>query len=215
MAIDRNVWDGWANWSEVAASQDLGHVRERITGRGTTWWKENGEPDGFVEAVADIHRDCLLRMGRIARAVDFGCGLGRNGPYLARRFGRLVGLDLPDMIAKLRLEADAGFYSALYGDRAALLSSSEDLDVCYDSVVFQHILNSEYSAAIVRDLVAIPNLRYVISLCSGGLELALGLRGWARVPLILRQEGWTEVYSGNDVNTFNVPHVLRVLKRPS
>ncbi|TAJ85776.1 MAG: methyltransferase domain-containing protein, partial [Reyranella sp.] len=207
-ADEKMIWDRYANWESVSSSDDLSFVKQRITGRKVGWWEKNQLPAGFEDALVKLGRDLSLAGQGGGTVLDFGCGLGRNVEFLRSRFSRVIGLDLPRMIENLRKDPIGKSYDALYDDRSQLVSS-EDINVIYDSVVLQHIKDLEYNKDIVKDFNAMTNLRFIISLAGGW-----GVRA-PQTLLLLKDAGWTEVFSVQDGETFRKPHMLTILKHPS
>jgi len=78
------------DWLRVAESGTVEDVREWIL-TGTS----SGKP--FTPYVPTLTLPATL-----ASVLDFGCGLGRNFPYLIGIAGHVVGFDLPPMIARCR-----------------------------------------------------------------------------------------------------------------
>ena len=111
-------------WAELAATATDDDLRERIL----TGFKD-GKP--FTPYVPTIALPAPL-----GDVLDFGCGLGRNFPYLRSVAARVVGYDLPPMIERCREVAPAG---------ADLLSSDWEgvadmrFDLVFASLVLQHI----------------------------------------------------------------------------
>jgi SAM-dependent methyltransferase len=107
--------------AEAASSDD---IRERIL----TGYKD-GKP--FTPYVPT-----LPIRGMVGSVLDFGCGLGRNFPYLKRIARTVTGFDLPPMIEQCRRLAD---------EEVDLLSSDWDrirthrFDLIFASLVLQHI----------------------------------------------------------------------------
>lgn len=115
---------GIDDWMAVARADDDDEVRERIlTGyRG-------GKP--FTPYVPTIALPSPLD-----RVLDFGCGLGRNFPYLNTIARSVSGFDLPPMIARCRaLPAQP---VDLLSDDWALVSSGR-FDLIYAALVLQHV----------------------------------------------------------------------------
>ena len=80
-------------WAELAATATEDDLRERIL----TGFKA-GKP--FTPYVPTIALPAPL-----GDVLDFGCGLGRNFPYLRSVASRVVGYDLPPMIERCRAGA--------------------------------------------------------------------------------------------------------------
>ncbi len=113
---------GTEHWRQVASLDDVG-VRDAIL---------SGYADGkpFTPYVPTID------IGRPARVLDFGCGLGRNLPYLTGVATEVVGFDLPEMIERV---------GALDWPGAVSFESDWDrvreqrFDLVFASLVFQHV----------------------------------------------------------------------------
>jgi SAM-dependent methyltransferase len=112
------------DWLDVARSGTADDVREWIL----TGFK-NGKP--FTPYVPTI-----ALPPRLERVLDFGCGVGRNFPYLKSVAGHVTGFDLAPMIARCRQIAQAQA-DALSDDWPAL--RREPFDLVFASLVFQHI----------------------------------------------------------------------------
>ena len=115
---------GLDDWLNVAESADADELRERIL----TGFK-SGKP--FTPYVPTIHLPAPLD-----RVLDFGCGVGRNFPYLRSVAASVAGYDLPPMIERCR---------ALAGVPVDLLSDdwnevrARRFDLIFASLVLQHI----------------------------------------------------------------------------
>ena len=212
MSDKRHIWDRYANWNEVGSLEDPRAIRVKITGLPANRWEPNREVEGLAPALEAILADCQARRGNRGTVVDFGCGLGRNQPFLRSRFDRLVGFDLPEMAAKLRADPAAAGYDAILDDRAALLA--EPVDVVFDSVVWQHIVDADYTTRMVDELLGLPGWRWLISFTNAGVHAGRRERGLALGTAILRDRGWAEILCLEDTQTFRGPHMLRVLRRP-
>ncbi len=212
MSDQRHIWDRYADWNAVGSLADSRAIRTRITGLPAHRWQPNGEVEGLGAALEAILAECQARRGHRGTVVDFGCGLGRNQPFLRGRFDRLVGFDLPEMAAKLRADPAGAGYDAILDDRAALLS--EPVDVIFDSVVWQHIIDADYTRRMLDDLLVLPGWRWLISFTNAGVDAGRRERGLALGTAMLRDRGWSEILRVEDTQTFRTPHVMRVLRRP-
>jgi SAM-dependent methyltransferase len=111
-------------WEGLAASASDDDLREKIL----TGFKD-GKPFTPYAATLPLPRP-------IDAVLDFGCGLGRNFSYLQSIARRVVGFDLPPMIARCR---------ALAAPSADALSSDWDevraqrFDLIFASLVLQHV----------------------------------------------------------------------------
>jgi SAM-dependent methyltransferase len=112
------------DWMAVADAADTDEIRERIL----TGYKD-GKP--FTPYVPTLPLRSML-----GSVLDFGCGLGRNFPYLKRTARSVAGFDLPPMIEQCRRVASEGidFLSSDWGQIRALR-----FDVIFASLVLQHI----------------------------------------------------------------------------
>ena len=123
-----------SDWLAIARAEDPDDVREQIL----TGYKA-GKPFTPYEPTIALPKPMLS-------VLDFGCGLGRNFPFLRTIAPELSGFDLPPMIERCRtLPAADGV--ALYNDWEAVRPLRFDLVVA--SLVLQHI-----DPAIVRDRLA-------------------------------------------------------------
>lgn len=211
--MGNGIWDPYADWDEVGGHPDRAVIRARITGMGERFWRPNRAGPEFLAAMRELRVDIARRLRHRGTVLDFGCGLGRNLPFLKNSFARVVGIDLPSMIESLRQGPEAAGYDALYDDRARLVAE-EAVDVCYDSVVWQHIVDPAYCEAILADLLRIGRLRHVITISNIYIGSAEGQGGWALTARLLHARGWREVHSSTDARSFGVPHVVRILQRP-
>jgi SAM-dependent methyltransferase len=115
---------GLEDWLSAARSADADELREQIL----TGFKAGKPFTPYVPTVA--------LPAPLATVLDFGCGLGRNFPYLATVAARVTGFDLPPMVARCRMLAP-GPVASLSDDWDALRTSSCDL--IFTSLVLQHV----------------------------------------------------------------------------
>jgi SAM-dependent methyltransferase len=114
--------DEWAKFAATATDEDL---RERIL----TGFK-SGKP--FTP-----YFPTLALPESIASVLDFGCGLGRNFSYLTTVAARVVGFDLPEMIARVRELVPRSGAVVLSSDWDAIRAMPFDL--IFASLVLQHV----------------------------------------------------------------------------
>jgi SAM-dependent methyltransferase len=125
---------GREEWSDIAAG-DEDDLRERIlTGYKT------GKP--FTPYIPTIPLPA-----QIESVLDFGCGLGRNFPYLKTIAARVEGFDLPPMIDRCRALGRAQGVR-LTSDWADVLTRGYDL--VFASLVLQHIETDECRAYLAN-----------------------------------------------------------------
>ena len=135
------------DWSQIAQSADPDEVRERIL----TGYRAGKPFTAYVPTIALPHP--------LGAVLDFGCGLGRNFPYLTTIADEVTGFDLPPMIERCR---------ALAGQPIALLTSDWDLicarrfDLVVATLVLQHI-DAAACERYVRDAARIAPAMYVLS----------------------------------------------------
>jgi SAM-dependent methyltransferase len=111
-------------WGRLAATAHPDDIRERIlTGHKT------GKP--FAP-----HTPVIALPPGLDRVLDFGCGLGRNFPYLSSIARSVTGFDLPPMIARCRTLATQTI-DRLDDDWSGL--REERFDLIFVSLVLQHI----------------------------------------------------------------------------
>jgi SAM-dependent methyltransferase len=138
---------GLDDWLTVAQSADADDLRERIL----TGFK-SGKP--FTPYVPTVPWPA-----RSEAVLDFGCGVGRNFPYLRSVATRVVGFDLPPMIARCRaLAPDAA--DELVDDWSLL--STRRFDVIYASLVLQHV-ETAACRAYLRDFARVAPAVYLLS----------------------------------------------------
>src|SRR5215212_8171034 len=111
-------------WADLAASATDDELRERIL----TGFRD-GKP--FTPYVPTLPLPVPA-----AAVLDFGCGLGRNFPYLKSVASRVVGYDLPAMIERCRRAAPVAA-DALSSDWEAV--RVERFDLVFASLVLQHV----------------------------------------------------------------------------
>jgi hypothetical protein len=115
---------GLDDWLSVARGADADDLRERIL----TGFKTGKPFTPYVPTVAlPSPLDAVL---------DFGCGVGRNFPYLRTRARRVCGFDLPPMIERCRQIAPVAV-DALWDDWAVV--TAQAFDLVFASLVLQHI----------------------------------------------------------------------------
>lgn len=118
---------GRDDWSEIAAG-DADELRERIL----TGYK-SGKP--FTPYIPT-----LPLSESIESVLDFGCGLGRNFPYLKTIASRVEGFDLPPMVERCRTLGTEPV-SRLSSDWSEVRSRRYDL--IFASLVLQHVDTGE------------------------------------------------------------------------
>ena len=135
------------DWLRVAETGSDDEIREWIL-TGTT----SGKP--FTPYVPTVTLPADL-----SSVLDFGCGLGRNFPFLVSVARRVTGFDLPPMIARCRTRPT---------DPAVTLSDDweavkrERFDLIFASLVLQHLDTASIEARLV-DFARMAPLTYLLT----------------------------------------------------
>ena len=175
------------DWVELAATTSDDELREKIL----TGFKD-GKP--FTPYVPT-----LALPSPIGAALDFGCGLGRNFPYLKTIAQRVVGFDLPEMIARCRAMPPGG---------ADLLSSDWDavrgtaFDLVFASLVLQHV-PEDWCRRALDDFSTMAPATYLLARGEGDF-------GFSALDLAVRS-GHFEFGECRVVDHDPATHQLRVL----
>lgn len=136
---------GLEDWLTLARDGEPDDIRERIL----TGYKE-GKP--FTPYVPTVP------LPQVQNALDFGCGLGRNFPYLKRLARSVAGFDLPPMIERCRQMG--GSIDLLSSDWRQLRVLKFDLIVC--SLVLQHI-EPQPARLFLRDFTQMAPAVYLLT----------------------------------------------------
>lgn len=138
---------GADEWLAAARADDPDELREKIL----TGFK-SGKP--FTPYLPTVSLPIPLE-----RVLDFGCGLGRNFPLLAQLAPKVVGFDLPPMIARCR---DQALPAALRLDDDWPRLTEERFDLVYASLVLQHI-ETDTCRAYLHDFAAMAPHLYLLT----------------------------------------------------
>ena len=87
--------------------------------------------------------------------LDIGCGVGRLTRALAKRVGRVYGLDVSSEMLRLAQQHNADLTNVewVHGDGAGLAGILDaSVDGCFSHVVFQHIPDPETTHGYVREM---------------------------------------------------------------
>ena len=142
------------DWLDVARSAAPDDLREQIL----TGFKA-GKP--FTPYVPT-----LSLPARLDRVLDFGCGVGRNFPYLRTLAHSVAGFDLPPMIERCR---------TLATESADLLSADwqtvriQRFDLIFAALVLQHVEYNQ-SCAYIADFARMTPLVYVLTRAQSDFE---------------------------------------------
>jgi SAM-dependent methyltransferase len=116
--------NGREEWELIAATNDADELRERIF----TGYKTGKPFTPYVPTVA--------LPSKVSSVLDFGCGVGRNFPFLKSIARQVVGFDLEPMIARCRSLAPESI-DLLTSDWEDV--SRRQFDLVFASLVLQHI----------------------------------------------------------------------------
>jgi SAM-dependent methyltransferase len=178
---------GLEDWLSVARAGDPDELRERIL----TGYRA-GKP--FTPYVPTIDLP-----SRVGRALDFGCGLGRNFPYLASIAHEVVGFDLPPMIEQCRTQCPQSV-ARLTSDWSEVCASR--YDVVFASLVLQHI-ETAACRAYVNDFARIAPLTYLLTRVHSDFDV--------NVLSLIADTGLFDVSGCTEVDHDDRTHQLRVL----
>ena len=138
---------GTEDWQSIAREADADELRERIL----SGYKE-GKPFTPYEPTVPLPHP-------IDWVLDFGCGLGRNFPYLKSVVRHVAGFDLTSMIDRCRV---------LSPQQVDILSSdwrdisSRRFDLVFASLVLQH-LETAACRAFLADFARIAPTTYILT----------------------------------------------------
>ena len=138
---------GSDRWLTAAQSADADDLREQIL----TGFK-SGKP--FTPYVPTLALPSPLRS-----ALDFGCGVGRNFPYLTSIADEVTGFDLPPMLERCRTLAPMPV-DRLADDWAELQTSRFNL--IFASLVLQHI-DTDACRGYLRDFARMAPHVYLLT----------------------------------------------------
>jgi SAM-dependent methyltransferase len=136
----------------------------RLEPRGGSWWdifySDRAKPCPFFvphpdESLVQFIEEGLLQPGR---AVDIGCGSGRNAIYLARHGFSVEGIDYSDTAIEWARERAAQAGVSVSFTRASVFElppAAGSYDLVYDSGCFHHMAphrRAQYVELVVRAL---------------------------------------------------------------
>ena len=138
---------GVDDWLSAARAADADDLRERIL----TGFKA-GKPFTPYIPTIDMPAD-------VESVLDFGCGVGRNFPYLRSRAHRVYGFDLPPMIERCREIASVAV-DGLWDDWVNV--KAERFALVFASLVLQHI-EPEACRSFLADFARLSPLTYLLT----------------------------------------------------
>lgn len=222
------VWDAYGDWDAIAQLPKTSEVRDYITGYKRQWRPNFVSP--AIEYIFDyLIKERLAQLGPVPEkrsglrqlihkvgltqatepyapvtALDFGCGLGRNAPMLRRYFSRVIAVDLPEMIDRLKTEGGDRLYDAVFKSAKDAVTD-EVPSVVYDSVVLQHHIDRDFVASIVDDLNGVPTLKTLVSIHNDAPYMHLE---------VLKEKGWSVWHHEVETLSFEgYAHGITVLRR--
>jgi SAM-dependent methyltransferase len=178
-----------SDWSAIARDADPDELREHIL----TGFKE-GKP--FTPYVPTVPLPAGL-----ASVLDFGCGVGRNFPYLKTIARQIVGFDLPAMIERCRALAP-GPADRLFDDWNEVKAQRFDLVVA--TLVLQHI-DATLCRQYLSDFARLAPRAYVLSRAASDFD--------ANVFAAIADSGVFDAGECIEVEHDPSTHQLRVLGR--
>ncbi len=103
---------------------------------------EYDRKQGYPDPGADIAAFAARGLDGTSVVVDLGAGTGQFTVAAARRFGRVIAVDVsPVMVAALRLKANAEYLPGLSVERGGLLGYSPGPGVLVDGVFTRNVLH--------------------------------------------------------------------------
>jgi SAM-dependent methyltransferase len=200
-----SIWDAYGNWDEIAGAGEVHDVKKKITGNMAAW-RPNFCPPALSYAFEYAVDEYANDFNPMATALDFGCGLGRNSPLLKRHFPDLIGVDLPEMIARLQTEPSFRRYRKVFPSLATA-AESENFCLIYESVVLQHIIDGDFIAKMLAPLASLKPLRTFVSLTNVA-------RDDAPHVAVLKQMGWFIWHTEVETLSFEgLAHRLTIFRR--
>jgi 2-polyprenyl-3-methyl-5-hydroxy-6-metoxy-1,4-benzoquinol methylase len=143
LRTERARWDRLARDPYYAVINDEINRDNRLTSDTKAAFAESGVRD-VAETLVDIRR-WIDPDFHAARAIDFGCGVGRLTIPLARACDHVTGIDISEaMLDEARKNcAEAGVRNTIFATSAQFFAMPPEADATFDLVhafiVFQHI----------------------------------------------------------------------------
>ncbi|MFI5104268.1 MAG: class I SAM-dependent methyltransferase, partial [Terriglobales bacterium] len=147
------------NWEGLAQSDPLWAICTDPEKRNQQWNREEFFSTGKreVKVLLDCVAEAGLSLDRNARALDFGCGVGRLTQALAAHFPECWGVDIsPTMISLAKeFSRDLPQCRFLVNENDRLQGLQDDsFGFIYSSIVLQHIA-AKYSRRYIAELVRV------------------------------------------------------------
>ena len=144
--------DSQRYWDERARENALYFVDNEIgydDPDAEAFWRRGEEVVEGMLGMAD------LEVGPDDAVIDIGCGVGRLTRALAKRAGRVYGLDVSREMLRLAEQhnPDVENVEWVHGDGTGLAGIDDaSVDGCFSHVVFQHIPDPEITLGYVREM---------------------------------------------------------------
>ena len=201
------IWDGYGDWDAIAKNNSSEQIKNYITGDKKAW-----TPNFFSPALDYVFQYCKkeykIKYSSDIIALDFGCGLGRNGPMLKSFFSDIIGFDRPEMINRLN-SLDHALEEIPYRQTYTSFSDlvqEEKLGILYDSVVFQHIIDKNYLLDIFNLLNSMESFRTFVSIYNASVRPV-------HIEMLL-EKNWRVWHTETETLSFEgSPHIVSVLRR--
>lgn len=144
------------DWDDLAELDPLWSILTCAGTKYNRWDKEEFFRTGEEEIQSVIAKaDRLGRPLSRARALDFGCGVGRLTRALTKHFDRCCGVDISEKMIVTARELNASFPSCefLFNDRADLSAFlSDSFDLVYTARVLQHLPSRVHIKSCILEL---------------------------------------------------------------
>jgi SAM-dependent methyltransferase len=168
-----------SEWERFAAKDALFYIDPAL-GAGV-------EVDEFIASGGALVDWALAWAGDLpgrGRALEIGCGIGRNTTHFARHFERVDGVDVSPTMVRLAREQDPprnvefhvtdGRDLALFGDDA--------FDFAFSNLVFQHVPDADTVAAYLSEVARVLQPGGIAVLQFDTRRLGLGARVVRALP---------------------------------
>jgi ubiquinone/menaquinone biosynthesis C-methylase UbiE len=144
------------NWDEFGKTDPMWSILSHPDKQNNRWKPEEFYQTGEIEIDA-IFRKFASQKIKISKknALDFGCGMGRLTRALAKRFDRVVGVDVAPSMIELAIKNNPGCHFLLNEKDDLALFKNGEFDFIYSSITLQHmepVYAKKYLAEFVRIL---------------------------------------------------------------
>src|SRR3954447_16198993 len=168
-----------SQWERFAAEDPLFYIDPALgTGASIEAFIAAGEP--LVEWALEWAGDLEAH----DRALEIGCGVGRNTVHFAARFRRVDGIDVSPTMIRIAREQDPPENVVFAATSGADLSGFEDgaFDLVFSHLVFQHIPDAAVVAGYLREIARVLRPRGAAVLQFDTRSLGFGARVGRGLP---------------------------------